>query len=113
MGPISKAPSPDPPSEDASPQVRMADKLKTAVGRAIYRARTFTVEPVLGIITEVGRAQDKGRVAAGTEGRFHASTRRCAWTHGFGPSSPSAEVLTVAVRSIKGCQLSVVALTDY
>ncbi len=63
----------------------MADKLKTAVGKAIYRARTFTVEPVLGIITEVGRAQDKGRVAAGTEGRFHASTRRCAWTHGFEP----------------------------
>ncbi len=31
----------------------MAYKLQTVVGKAIYRARTFTVEPVLGIITEV------------------------------------------------------------
>jgi len=47
------APEPDPPPEDASAQVKMAYKLKTAVGKAIYRARKFTVEPVLGIITEV------------------------------------------------------------
>ena len=33
------APEPDPPPEDASPQVRMAYKLKTAVGKAIYGAR--------------------------------------------------------------------------
>ena len=46
------APEPDPPPEDASPQVRMAYKLKTAVGKAIYGARKYTVEPVLGIITE-------------------------------------------------------------
>jgi len=47
------APEPDPPPEDASPQVRMAYKLKTAVGKAIYGARKYTVEPVRGIITEV------------------------------------------------------------
>ncbi len=47
------APEPDPPPADASAQVKMAYKLKTAVGKAIYRARKFTVEPVLGIITEV------------------------------------------------------------
>jgi len=47
------APEPAPPPEDASAQVKMAYKLKTAVGKAIYGARTFTVEPVLGIITEV------------------------------------------------------------
>ncbi len=47
------APEPEPPPEDASPQVRMAYKLKTAVGKAIYGARKYTVEPVLGIITEV------------------------------------------------------------
>ena len=47
------APEPNPPPEDASPQVRMAYKLKTAVGKAIYGARKYTVEPVLGIITEV------------------------------------------------------------
>jgi transposase len=47
------APLPDPPPADASPQVRMAYKLKTAVGKAIYGARKYTVEPVLGIIAEV------------------------------------------------------------
>jgi len=47
------APEPDPPPEDATPQVRMAYKLKTAVGKAIYGARKWTVEPVIGIITEV------------------------------------------------------------
>ena len=47
------APLPDPPPEDASPREVMAYKLKTAVGKAIYGARKFTVEPVLGIITEV------------------------------------------------------------
>jgi transposase len=33
------APLPDPPSEDASSQVKMAYKLRTALGRAIYAAR--------------------------------------------------------------------------
>jgi transposase len=47
------APEPDPPPEGASAQVRMAYKLKTVVGHAIYGARKYTVEPVLGIITEV------------------------------------------------------------
>lgn len=44
---------PDPPSENASPKVKMAYKLKTAVGKAIYSARKCTVEPVIGIIKEV------------------------------------------------------------
>jgi len=64
------APEPDPPPEDASPQVRMAYKLKTAVGKAIYGARKYTVEPVLGIITEVlGFRQFslRGEVAAAGE----------------------------------------------
>jgi transposase len=47
------APLPDPPSEDASALVKMAYKLKTAVGKAIYGARKCTVEPVIGIIKEV------------------------------------------------------------
>jgi DDE family transposase len=47
------APLPDPPSEDASSQVKMAYKLKTALGKAIYGARTCTVEPVSGIIKQV------------------------------------------------------------
>jgi transposase len=39
--------------EDASPKEKMAYKLKTEVGKAIYRLRKSTVEPVLGIIEEV------------------------------------------------------------
>ena len=31
----------------------MAYKLKTVIGQAIYSARKYTVEPVLGIIKEV------------------------------------------------------------
>ncbi len=42
-----------PPSPEASPTEKMAYKLKTEVGRAIYRLRKCTVEPVLGIIKEV------------------------------------------------------------
>jgi transposase len=42
-----------PPPEDASPTVQMAYKLRTEIGRAIYRLRKCTVEPVIGIIKEV------------------------------------------------------------
>jgi hypothetical protein len=45
--------APAPPPEDASPKEKMAYKLKTAVGQAIYRLRKCTVEPVIGIIKEV------------------------------------------------------------
>ncbi len=47
------APLPDPPPEDASSLVKMAYKLKTELGKAIYGARKCTVEPVIGIIKEV------------------------------------------------------------
>src|SRR5205085_10536884 len=47
------APLPDPPLEDASSQVKMAYKLKTALGKTVYGARKCTVEPVIGIIKEV------------------------------------------------------------
>jgi hypothetical protein len=41
------------PPVDASPTVKMAYKLETEVGQAIYRLRKCTVEPVIGIIKEV------------------------------------------------------------
>ena len=44
---------PKPPAADASPKVKMAYLLLTAVGQAIYRLRKCTVEPVIGIIKEV------------------------------------------------------------
>jgi transposase len=61
---------PDPPADDASANEKMAYKLKTAVGQAIYRLRKCTVEPVLGIIKEVlGFRQFslRGEAAAGGE----------------------------------------------
>ena len=44
---------PEPPGEDASPKEKMAYKLLTEIGQAIYRLRKCTVEPVIGIIKEV------------------------------------------------------------
>ncbi len=44
---------PEPPPEEASPKVKMAYKLQTTIGQAIYRLRKCTVEPVIGIIKEV------------------------------------------------------------
>jgi len=47
------AETPEPPPDDASPIVKMAYKLRTDVGQAIYRLRKCTVEPVIGVIKEV------------------------------------------------------------
>jgi Transposase DDE domain len=44
---------PDPPAHDASATLKMAYKLKSALGKAIYGLRKCTVEPVIGIIKEV------------------------------------------------------------
>jgi len=44
---------PEPPGEEASPKEKMAYKLLTEIGQAIYRLRKSTVEPVIGIIKEV------------------------------------------------------------
>jgi len=44
---------PTPPPSDASPIEKMAYKLQTDIGQAIYRLRKSTVEPVIGIIKEV------------------------------------------------------------
>jgi transposase len=46
------ADQPAPPPADAPPREQMAYKLKTEVGKAIYRLRKCTVEPVIGIIKE-------------------------------------------------------------
>jgi hypothetical protein len=43
---------PAPPPQDAGPTVKMAYKLRTEIGNAIYRLRKCTVEPVIGIIKE-------------------------------------------------------------
>ena len=47
------AQQPDPPPDEASPKEKMAYKLQTDIGQAIYRLRKCTAEPVIGIIKEV------------------------------------------------------------
>ncbi|MDH3675691.1 MAG: transposase, partial [Anaerolineae bacterium] len=42
-----------PPSDQATPKEKMAYKLQTEIGQAIYALRKCTVEPVIGIIKEV------------------------------------------------------------
>ena len=44
---------PEPLGEEASPKEKMAYKLQTEIGKAIYRLRKCTVEPVIGIIKEI------------------------------------------------------------
>lgn len=45
--------NPQPPAKDAPAREKMAYKLRTEIGQAIYRLRKSTVEPVIGIIKEV------------------------------------------------------------
>jgi transposase len=44
---------PEPPSDESSAVVKMAYKLQTEIGHAIYRLRKCTVEPIIGIIKEI------------------------------------------------------------
>jgi transposase len=44
---------PEPPADEASAIVKMAYKLQTEIGHAIYRLRKCTVEPIIGIIKEI------------------------------------------------------------
>lgn len=46
------AEQPTPPAPDASSKLKMVYKLQTEIGKAIYRWRKCTVEPVIGIIKE-------------------------------------------------------------
>jgi len=47
------AQEPAPPAQDASLIVKMAYKLKTAIGKHLYGLRKSTVEPVIGIVKEI------------------------------------------------------------
>jgi transposase len=46
-------PEPEPPAPEAGAKEKMAHRLKTAIGRELYKFRKQTVEPVFGIIKEV------------------------------------------------------------
>lgn len=65
------AATPAPPPEDARMRVKMAYKLKTAIGQTIYRLRKCTVEPVIGLVKEVlGFRQFSLRGLAATSGEW-------------------------------------------
>ena len=65
------AAAPEPPPVDASLKARMAYKLRTAVGKAIYRLRTCTVEPVIGSLKEgLGFRQCSRRGLAAAAGEW-------------------------------------------
>lgn len=60
-----------PPAADASPKLKMAYKLKTDEGRAFYRLRKCTVEPVIGIIkAAIGFRQFSLRGLKNVEGEW-------------------------------------------
>ena len=62
---------PEPPADDASPILKMAYKLQTEIGKAIYRLRKSTVEPIIGIIKEIlGFRQFSLRGLAATAGEW-------------------------------------------
>ena len=50
---LEKKPEPTPPAADASVTEVMGHRLKTTVGKALYKLRQQTVEPVFGIIKSV------------------------------------------------------------
>ena len=63
-------PEPPAPGPEASAKERMAHRLKTANGKALYKLRKQTVEPVFGIIKEVmgfRRFSLRGRAKAALE----------------------------------------------
>jgi hypothetical protein len=61
----------DPPAEGASLKEQMAYQLRTEIGKAIYRLRKSTVEPVIGIIKEtMGFRQFSLRGLVGAAGEW-------------------------------------------
>lgn len=62
---------PEPPADEASAILKMAYKLHTEIGQAIYRLRKCTVEPIIGIIKEIlGFRQFSLRGLASTTGEW-------------------------------------------
>jgi hypothetical protein len=61
---------PEPPPENADHKTKMLYKLRTQAGKAIYKLRKSTVEPVFGIIKEVMGFRQfslRGLIAAAAE----------------------------------------------
>jgi transposase len=84
-------PSPPPPRgripKDATPKQRMARKLKTKKGRAVYSRRKAIVEPVFGQIDTVQNGRRlllRGKQAARAQWRFHCGVHNLLKLHRAG-----------------------------
>ncbi len=84
-------PPPPPPrgriAKDATPKQRMARKLKTNKGRAVYAKRKTTVEPVFGQIQTVQNGRQlllRGRDAARAQWRLHCAIHNLLKLHRAG-----------------------------
>lgn len=76
-----------PVPKDATPKQRMARKLRTKQGRAIYARRKATVEPVFGQMQTVQNARQlllRGEAAARAQWRFHCAVHNLLKLHRAG-----------------------------
>lgn len=73
--------------KDATPKQRMAHKLRTKQGRAIYARRKTTIEPVFGQMQTVQNARQlllRGEAAARAQWRFHCAVHNFLKLHRAG-----------------------------
>jgi len=76
-----------PISKDATPKQRMARKLRTKKGRAVYSRRKAIVEPVFGQMDTVQDARQlllRGKLAAREQWRFHCAIHNLLKLHRAG-----------------------------
>jgi Transposase DDE domain len=88
-----KRSEPQPPAtrgpipRDATPKQRMARKLRTKKGRAVYARRKTIVEPVFGQVDTVQNARQlllRGKQAAREQWRFHCAVHNLLKLHRAG-----------------------------
>ncbi|MBK8986717.1 MAG: transposase [Chloroflexi bacterium] len=83
--------NPNPPPNDASVKEQMAYKLQTTLGKATYRLRKSTVEPVIGIIKE-----------AWVSSVFSARPGCCRWRMDIGLSGLQLETIAYLAGWLMG-----------
>src|SRR5206468_6090840 len=118
-----------PVAKNATPKQRMARKLRTKKGRALYSRRKAIVEPVFGQMDTVQNARQlllRGKQAARDQWRFHCAVHNLLKLHRAGgleligeqnsaAASPSARkrrslaALATATHSLAACLRRVVA----
>lgn len=112
---LEKRPRPEAPSSDASMKEQMIHRLKTPEGKALYKLRKQTVEPVFGVIKEVlgfRRFSMRGKEKAETEWsliclsynlkKMFNLTRSCATKRPVPTAKQRVYVILVQVRDFFG-----------